>query len=80
MGEGSSRGRGQTTEQVRAQEDSEGRRLSSRLFMNGWVWYVQFPRIPEEGGTATTAEGAETAKELVSGEESSLAPVLAPPW
>ena len=75
MGEGSSRGRGQTTEQERAQENSEGRRLSSRLFVNGWVWYVQFPCIPEE-------EGAETVKELVSGEESSLVPVqrTAPPW
>lgn len=38
----------------------EERRLSSRDFVNGWVWGSHFLNIPEEGGAVLTSEGVGT--------------------
>lgn len=50
------------------QELADERWLSSRIFVNGWVWIICFLHIPGEGGTVTTAEDGEMLKELVSGD------------
>lgn len=59
---------GPGTEQELARESRGGRRLSSRVFVNGRVWGFHFLYIPDEQGTVTTAEGGEMLQELVSGD------------
>lgn len=56
----------------------EGRWLSSRHFVNGWVWSSHFLSIPEEGGAVIT-EGVGTLKESVSGDTRHLWPPVQRP-
>lgn len=68
VGGGSKEVAGPGAEQELAKESRGGRRLSSRVFVNGRVWGFHFLCIPDEQGAVTTAEGGEMLQELISGD------------